>query len=195
MVATITSASDNAFIMAKVAGMSCRFLIDSGAQVNTFTEDMFSAMMMDQIHSKEVYNIKQESDRHLRGYASDSMIRVSATFEAYLYISEDRPIFLEKFYVVHDRQALLGRFTASRYSVLMLGTKVPITKVSFNDASLLPGEIATIDMAERFPKFNIPPVRILYNKALPPCLNVFMNIPQAVKPLVEERLRFQLPQT
>ncbi|XP_062713311.1 uncharacterized protein K02A2.6-like isoform X1 [Aedes albopictus] len=169
--------------------MPCRFLIDSGAQVNTFTEEMFKALMSNEAYSREVFNVKQESDRSLKGYASNDTIRVAATFEAHLFISDDRPTLLEKFYVVQECQALLGRFTAARYSVLMLGIKVPLNTASFSESPWLHGEIAVIDLNEKFPKFNIPPVRIEYNRSEPPCRNVFMNIPQAVKPLVEERLQ------
>lgn len=175
--------------MAKVAGMPCRFLIDSGAQVNTFTLDLFNALMANGEYGRRVFNIKQGSDRSLRGYASDGVIQVSATFEAQLFVSNDRPVLLEKFYVVRELQALLGRITASRYSILMLGTKVPINTYSLGGTSWQNCEVGALSTDEKFPKFNVPPVRIEYNKSEPPCRNVFMNIPPAVKPLVEERLR------
>ncbi|XP_021694281.1 uncharacterized protein LOC110674305 [Aedes aegypti] len=37
---------DEAIITATVSGMPCVFMIDSGAQVNTFTEDMFKQLTM-----------------------------------------------------------------------------------------------------------------------------------------------------
>ncbi|XP_058827225.1 uncharacterized protein K02A2.6-like [Topomyia yanbarensis] len=118
-------------IIAEVAGMRCIFLIDSGAQVNTFTKDMFRKLINDSRYSSGLLNIQYKADRPLKAYASGE-IAVIATFDAKLYISNDRPTFLEKFYVVNE---------------------------------------------------------IYYDKTKPPCRNIFLNIPLAVKPLVEERLQ------
>lgn len=173
-----------------MAGLKCHFLIDSGAQVNTFTEDMFRQIITDDKHRSSLINVKYETDRPLKAYASKGDIEVTATFHAYLFITDDRPILLEKFYVIKELRALLSRATASRYSVLMLGLRVPVHRHAVNMLQCLqPGEIALVTTSERFPKFNIPPVKIFYDKSKPPCRNVFVNVPLAVKPIVEKRLK------
>lgn len=169
--------------------MPCKFLIDSGAQVNTLTESLFRVMVSDPKYSDGVLNVQEKSDRPLKAYASAGEIEVLATFEAYLFISIDRPIYLEKFYVVRELRSLLSRSTATRYSVLLLGIKVPVMVNAVSTVSFLTGEIAAVTMNDSFPKFNIPPVKISYNKSVPPCRNIYLSIPQAVKPLVEERLQ------
>ncbi|XP_062553824.1 uncharacterized protein LOC134219143 [Armigeres subalbatus] len=121
--------SDDNIVSAKVAGMPCEFLIDSGAQVNTFTEKSFSLLMSDDRYKKDIFNLQSGSDRHLKAYATPDGINVVATFEAYLYLSDERPVLIEKFYVVNETRALLGRATATRYSVLLLGLKVPVVTV------------------------------------------------------------------
>lgn len=180
-------------IWAVVAGLKCPFLIDSGAQVNTFTLDMFELIKSDSKHSSELLNVRYDADRSLKAYTTSGEIKVVATFHAHLFISDDRPTLLEKFYVVEEIRALLSRATACRYSVLMLGLRVPIdTYVGTSTDDELhrhAGEIASISAKEVFPKFNIPAVKIYYDKTRPPCRNVFLNIPLAVKPLVEERLQ------
>lgn len=169
--------------------MVCTFLIDSGAQVNTFTEEMFQKLMMNPEFSTEVFNIKNTSDRPLKAYATAKNIEVLATFEAYLFIAENRPMLLEKFYVVRENRALLGRPTATRYSILMLGLKVPVNSTGNRKKLFITvGDIAAIEADKIFPKFNIPPVKIYYDTTRPPCRNVFSNIPLAIKPLVEKRL-------
>ncbi|XP_062558328.1 uncharacterized protein K02A2.6-like [Armigeres subalbatus] len=180
---------DEGNIQATVAGMPCRFLIDSGAQVNTFTEALFRRMISDPNYSVHVFNIQEKSDRTLKAYATIGEIEVLATFEANLFISNDRPVYLEKFYVVRELRSLLGRPTATRYSVLMLGVKVPVSSDQNPTISFLTGEIALVNAKNVFPKFNIPPVKISYNKSVPPCRNVYLSIPQSVRPLVEERLQ------
>lgn len=57
-------------IEAKVAGMECSFLIDSGAQVNTLTEALFLALQSIQEYSDGIFNLKYSSDLPLRAYAS-----------------------------------------------------------------------------------------------------------------------------
>ncbi|XP_058837479.1 uncharacterized protein LOC131693573 [Topomyia yanbarensis] len=189
IIASIAECTDGSIIAARVAGMHCEFLIDSGAQVNTFTEDMFYKLRSNSQYSSGIFNIQKGSDRPLKAYATEGEINVSATFEAYLYISENRPVLLERFYVVKAFRALLSRSTATRYSVLMLGLSVPISVESNTKFCFHFDDIASINMNEKFPKFNIPPVKINYNKAELPCRNIYMNIPQAMKPLVETRLK------
>lgn len=189
VVSSAASSIDDGVIIVKVAGMECEFLIDSGAHVNTFTNDLFRRLMSNVNYSGSVYNLQERADRSLRAYASAGEIPVIATFEAYLFVSEDRPMLMEKFYVVDERRSLLSRPTATRYSVLMLGLKVP---VSFNevriDSRLQSMDILLIDGNKPFAKFNIPPVRIDYNKDVAPCRNIFTNIPLPIKPLVQRRL-------
>ncbi|XP_058814769.1 uncharacterized protein LOC131678572 isoform X2 [Topomyia yanbarensis] len=187
--ATVMEQSKGGLISATVAGMPCQFLIDSGAQVNTFTEDLFIKLKTDQFHKNEIFNLQDKSDRTLKPYASCNVIKVLATFEAFLHITDNRPVLLEKFYVVREIRSLLSRATATRYSVLLLGLSVPVTdEGSMLNIEVNPVAIAPITDQESFPKFNIPPVKISYNKSIAPCRNIFMNIPIAVKPLAKERL-------
>lgn len=184
------SSLHDGIIFAEVAGLRCPFLIDSGAQVNTFTEDLFRKLISDPSYSVGVFNVEKQSDRPLKAYASTGDIDVIATFHAYLFISDNRPTLLEKFYVVKELRALLSRSTASRYSVLMLGLKVPVQPQDVHDdLSLYAGEISAIASDEIFPKFNIPPVKINYDTSKAPCRNIFFNIPLSVKPLVEKRIQ------
>lgn len=188
-VCQIGTSRRDGMITATVAGMPCEFLIDSGAQVNTFTESNFNRIMNDGRYKGEVLNVKTGSDRPLKAYATSKEIPVSATFEANLFITDDRPMYMEKFYVVNETRALLSRSTATRYSVLLLGLNVPVSTVHLDQSTINGREIASVVSSEPFPKFNVPPVKIYYDTSKPPCRNVYLNIPQAVKPLVEERLQ------
>lgn len=153
--AAISRVKDEGIIEATVAGMPCKFIIDSGAQVNTLTENIFRLLLADPKYSEGVFNVQEKSDRALKAYASAGEIEVLATFEAYLFISKERPIYLEKFYVVRELRSLLSRSTATRYSVLLLGIKVPVTINDDYTVSFLTGEIASVNAQEIFPKFNI----------------------------------------
>lgn len=68
------SSTEEGMIEARVAGMECSFLIDSGAQVNTLTEGSFLALQSIQEYSEGIFNLKYSSDLPLRAYASSGMI-------------------------------------------------------------------------------------------------------------------------
>lgn len=185
-VAAIETFRNEGIISAKVAGLTCEFLIDSGAEVNTFTEELFRVLLAEEDYRKEIFNVQDRSDRTLRAYALGDDIPVVATFEASLFISEDRPVLIEKFYVVRESRSLLGKPTASRYSVLMLGLKVPITIGSLTvDVKQSTDQNTFVNAKGPFPKFNVPPVKIRYDKDAVPSRNIFTNIPLALKPLVK----------
>lgn len=73
MLAAIAS-TEAGMIDARVAGMECTFLIDSGAQVNTLTEASFRALQNIQEYSEGIFNLQYGSDLPLRAYASSGIV-------------------------------------------------------------------------------------------------------------------------
>lgn len=189
--------SSDGVITAKVSGMVCQFLIDSGSQVNTVTHTVFKDLIDNVQYSKGLHNIQQGTDRPLKAYAKSDGIHVMCTFEAFLEISDDRPILLEKFYVVKEQRSLLSRATSTRYSVLLLGLKVPVDNGrafgNIDDRWTHIGCIGVVsEEPAQFPKFNIPPIKIPYDTSKPACRNIFTNIPAAMKQAVQQRLEEQV---
>ncbi|XP_050095761.1 uncharacterized protein LOC126577811 [Anopheles aquasalis] len=158
-------------VLGHINSVPILFLIDSGAEVNTVNESIFS-LLMDDEHSREhIFSVTSGSDKSLYAYASAEEVHVENTFVAELFISEDRPRLFEKFYVVRKAKPLLSRDTALRYSVLQLGLKV---------------EIRAISISNEFPKFKMPPVVIEYHKEMPPSRNIYTNIPLPFQALLRE---------
>lgn len=167
----------DAFIIAKVAGVEVLFFIDSGAQVNTLTKACFDKILTS---SENIFDLKYSTDKPLKGYASSTTIQVIATFSANLFISDDRPVLTEKFYVVNETRSLLGFNTASRYSVLVVGLNVPVVENASWPCELNINKIDCLS-SEKFPMFNIAPVSLRYNKDIAPARNIFTHIPPAFK--------------
>lgn len=168
-----------------VSGLKVSFLIDSGAEVNTVGDDTYQALMSnDQCKAGLIY-LKEGSDKPLRAYATSEQIEVVATFVAELFITNDRPSLMEKFYVIKNARALLGRNTAVRYSVLQLGLNVPICPSMQTNVR---GEVYTVAISEHFPKFCMAPVVLRYDKSMPPSRKIFTNIPPAFRAETERRL-------
>lgn len=113
----------------------------------------------------------------MRAYASHREIHVIATFSAKLYVSQDRPVCLEKFYVVEEMRSLLSFGTAARYSLLDIGLRVPVGgfgNIWKIELAMVKGLITSV--TKEFPKFNVPPVLLYYNKDMPPARNVYRLI-------------------
>lgn len=180
----------DAIISAKVAGVEISFFIDSGAQVNTITKHYFDEILANEVSAGQLRDLRFSTDKPLRAYASDVNIDVVAQFSAELYISEDRPVFMETFYVVDEIRALLGFNTATRYSVLAVGLNVNVCKWTEDPWKCELGNIRTVTTSplKQFPKFNIPPVRLSYDKEMPPARNVYTHIPPAFKDQTTQKL-------
>lgn len=183
---------NGAIIEAKVAGVTVEFLIDSGAHVNTLTKAKFDEILTNTRAASKVLALTYSTDKPLKAYATDGHIKVIANFFAELYISEDRPIMVEKFYVLNEQKALLGFNTAIRYSVLDIGLDVPVRHHRLLSAQ---GDANSINCAQQvaisdqFPKFNIPAVSLKYDKEMPPARNVYTHIPAAFKEATRQKLQ------
>ena len=179
-------AANNEIVVGIVAGVEIPFLIDSGADVNTVGGEVFDMLMSNDSSKLGLFCVKEGSDKPLKAYAAKEEIQVIATFVAELVISDDRPRLMEKFYAIRNARSLLGRTTAIRYSVLQLGLDVPIHPEWY---SSYPGEIRSLSMVKEFPKFNVNPVVINYDKSMPPSRRIFTCIPPAFRAETDRRLK------
>lgn len=185
---------NDAYINARVGNIAVKFFIDSGAQVNTITKTSFDELLASTDSDSNIHALQYSSDKRLKAYASDNEIHVIANFSAELFISHDRPIMVEKFYVVDEERALLGFNTAVRYSVLSVGLAVPVHTSYPSDPwkcelkISICSELQTFSPVEEFPSFNVPPVSLSYDKSMPPSRNVYTHIPAAYKILTKQKL-------
>lgn len=178
-----------ATVVGSVAGVLVKFMIDSGADVNTVDIDVFDQLMNNDPMHSPIFGLKKGTDKPLKAYATPEPIPVIATFVAELFITPDRPRLLEKFYVIQGAKPLLCRGTATRYSLLRMGLEVPVRNALGSDKfHMLPSELNVNSTQTEFPKFNVPPVLLTYDKSMPPSRNIFTSIPPAFKEETERRL-------
>lgn len=178
-----------AYVAAYVAGIEVVFFIDSGAQVNTITQESFNAILSDETAKQNLQELSYESDKPLRAYATQGSIDVVATFSAEVFVSEDRPTTIEKFYVVQESRSLLGFKTATRYSLLAIGLNVPVKDNREPDWRCeLSVHSVQSDKTTEFPKFNVPPVCLSYDSSVPPSRNVYTHIPAGYRELTMRKL-------
>lgn len=167
-----------------LAGIPFSFLIDSGAEVNTITTEMYEALLKNSQNRMVKWNM--ESDRRrLLAYGSSEPLPVAATFYTDLYINEWRPHGEEKFYVIKgSKRALLSRGTALRYSVLQVGLSVPIQSLQ----SVTIDAIDSNKASKIFPKFNIPPVTLNIDPLIAPHRSTYASIPFAWRDAARKRI-------
>lgn len=96
----------SAYVTAYVAEVEVLYFIDSGAQVTTITSDSFNAILQSEAGRSNLHELTYGSDKSLRGYASQGYIDVKATFSVELFVSDERPKTIDKFYVVRESKAL-----------------------------------------------------------------------------------------
>ena len=132
-----------------------------------------------------MHNIQYEADRTLKAYAVCTW-KCSGNWDLRSYRRTDQYSWTN--YVSSRRLQLLGRPTATRYCVLLLGLQVPVTSDTSRNCQGQGFDIAVVCCEKAFPKFDIPPVVIRYDKTKSSCRNIFFIIPIAVKLRVEIRL-------
>lgn len=180
---------DDAFVVGRVAGTRIVFFVDSGAQVNTVTKTQFKKMLEKESSRNKLVDLSYTTDIKLRAYAASTNIKVLATFSGELHVSKNRPAYIEKFYVVDEGRALLGFNTATRYSLLIVGLTIPVHDSSWPCEFALVNSVANV---KEYPKFNVPPVVLYYDKQMPPARNVYTHIPVAYKELAKRKLEEML---
>lgn len=174
-------------------------LIDSGAAVNVITEEQFEKMLRSDKFKDKVFDVQKGPSIKLKAFAQSTTLEVIATFMANLWVTHDRPQLFEKFYVIRNAsRALLGSDSAKRCGVLLVGLKVPIglsnrsRQISdqYNDKLLL--HVSAEKEGEKFPKFNMNPVKINIDSTIPPSRKTYNCIERAFEERTDERLRQML---
>lgn len=175
-------------VLCKIAGMEISALIDSGAAVNVVTEKQFVTMTQNEVFKDHVYNVQKGSKNTLKAFAQSTSLEVVATFDAELWVSHNRPKRYEKFYVIKNAsRALIGRDTAIKHHVLMIGLNLPVIK---DKCSCL--QVNAVECGGEFPKFAMSPVKIILKKNVHPKRNTYCNISPAFREATDQRLQEML---
>lgn len=177
---TAETVENDHLIKCFVAGNPIKLMIDSGSSVNTVHEKFYEKIL--KIAKDRILTSSTETNKNLFAYAGASPLEIVAKFRTDLFIDDIRPHGLETFYVIKQaKQGLLGRHTSLRYSVLQLGIDVRVPK-SIQILSVISSNQST------FPKFNLPPVKLVIDESVKPRRFTYTNIPFAYSELTRKRL-------
>lgn len=154
-----------------------RFLIDSGADVNTIGGDDWKTLENEfQSGNAKLKLIQVSNEGGLQSYASSKPISVGCAFKAKIeVVGCHKPSVAAEFYVIgQGSRSLLGRSTASDLKLLKVG-------VSVNSCE-------KVKQANKFPKVPGVLVKFSVDASTPPTKNAYYNVPAAYRESARAKL-------
>ncbi|XP_058458875.1 uncharacterized protein K02A2.6-like [Malaya genurostris] len=151
-----------------------KFLIDSGATINTVTNLVWEKLIAS---NARIFKKKFKCDRQFIAYASEEPLRVIAIFEAWITINETKPKNYAELFVIQGAQkCLLSKRTAEDLKILKVGL-----------------EVQTITQKKvEFPKFPNVQVKLSIDYTVPPRKLAYLRIPVALENKVSQKLQEML---
>lgn len=153
--------------------MSCMFMIDSGSDVNTISEDDFRTLR--KRHKNSEINLTNlrigDGMKRITAYGSAKPLEILATFWATMKIREKKSLSMLKFFVIKGgTKSLLGRRSAMDMGVLKLGLTIFSIEIKpMNDTNKIfpnvPGEL----------------VHFSIDKSITPTRNAYYSVPAAYR--------------
>lgn len=157
----------------KIGGIEVPMTIDSGADANIISLEMWEKMKAAQV---EVHHSTESVDRVLRAYASEKALNVTGMFTAEIQAGPNKVN--AEFYVVEGgSQCLLGEKTASELRVLKIGF-----------------DVAAIESSGTFPKMRGILLEIPIDTSVQPIQQPYRRPPIALESLIEQKLKYLLEQ-
>lgn len=161
-------AKSNGSILCHIDNVPVEFLIDSGASINTVTEDVWNVLNE---KNANIFKKKFECDRRFHAYASSEPLDVLAIFEAWIHINPSKPNTYAEFFVVKEaRKCLLSKRTSEELRVLKVGLDVLHV-----DTNLKP-----------FPRFPGILVKLAIDQTIPPKKLAYLRVPAAMEKKVNK---------
>lgn len=152
------------------------FLIDSGAAINTITENVWTELQRNKV---DVFQRHARCHRQFSSYASNKPLRILAVLESKISVNPSNPTTFAEFFVIEGaNKSLLSKTTAEELNVLRVGLDVHQVDESVNP----------------FPKFPNVQVKLSVDPSIPPRKVAYLRIPEALKQKVDEKIQEMLQQ-
>ncbi|XP_055623626.1 uncharacterized protein K02A2.6-like [Toxorhynchites rutilus septentrionalis] len=161
---------NDGIITCKIDQHPVDFLIDSGAAINTITEQVWERLVN---VNATLFKKRFHCDRKYLAYATQEPLQVLVIFEAWISINESKPKSYAEFFVIEGSQkSLLSKRTAEDLKVLKVGLEVQHISAK----------------SESFPKFPNVQVKLSIDKRVPPRKIAYLRIPVAMEKKVDQKL-------
>lgn len=142
-------------ILCQIDNVRVEFLIDSGASINTVTENVWNELNK---KNASIFKKKYKCDRQFHAYASSEPLDVSAIFEAWISVNPSKPKTYAEFFVVKEaRKCLLSKRTSEELRVLKVGLDVLHVDTNVKPFPKFPGVLVKLSIDQ-----TVPPMKIAY---------------------------------
>lgn len=184
---------DPRLVTCKIGSEKLKFLVDSGASVNTMTIKGWESIQRNCRTS--VLDVVLEPKNVLKGYACNEPLELECSFRAFICLpNKTTPSKLAKFFVVRGTNIpLLSYSTAVDLKLLNIKGDTydrqgicPTCDLRINVLRL---DNKLIESNEKFPKVPMEPVKFRIDEAVVPKQIIRYNIPKAFERHVNERLQ------
>lgn len=161
---------DDGVITCNINKCPVAFLIDSGAAINTVTEQDWDKISKS---GAKIYNKRYDCDRQFTAYACQEPMRILMVFEAWVSINESKPKSYAEFFVIKGaKKSLLCKRTAEELKVLKVGLDVSNIEVK----------------RDAFPKFPNVQVKLSIDPKVTPRKVAYLRIPVAMEEKVDQKI-------
>ncbi|XP_058820776.1 uncharacterized protein LOC131682958 [Topomyia yanbarensis] len=161
---------NDGMITCKIDQFPVVFLIDSGAAINTITEQDWQKLIKS---GAKIYKQRYDCDRQFTAYACQEPLKVLMIFEAWVSINECKPRSYAEFFVVQRaKKSLLCKRTAEDLKVLKVGLDVSNIEVK----------------SDAFPKFPNVQVKLSIDPNVPQRKVAYLRIPVAMEERVDQKI-------
>ena len=179
------SFTDPRLVDCVIGTVSVKFLIDSGATVNTITVESWNQIKKN--CRSVIYDLVAYPEEILKAYGQENSLDVECSFWAYIGIPNREKLQSAKFFVVKGTQlALLGFETSQKLDLVRVGLPLKIGEGCYRqkyEAFRLTAE------TREFPKVRSDPIKFRIDESVTPSQIIRYNIPKAFENATNERLR------
>lgn len=194
---------DPRFVTCSIGTENVKFLVDSGASVNTITSFEWGSIKRN--CRTVIQDVVIHPEEILRSYGNRNPLDVECSFQAYVGVTdEDQPAHLARFFVVRGTHlSLLGYETARRLNLLRIGyVRRNESWVNFTEVNNIASgardkgdsghgvpKSGNSPAVKEFPKIPLGGVRFKVDESVTPKQIIRYNIPKAFEGATNERLR------
>ncbi|XP_055602843.1 uncharacterized protein K02A2.6-like [Uranotaenia lowii] len=168
------NASSSGIITCFIDQLPVTFLIDSGAAINTVTEEIWKQLVDS---NAKLFKKRHQCDRVFTAYASQKPLQINNIFEAWISINESKPRNYAEFFVIQGaHKCLLSKRTAEDLKVLKVGLDVQHVGLKQN----------------AFPKFPNVQIKLSIDRSVVPRKITYLRIPVAMEEKVDKKIQQML---
>lgn len=171
-------------IFCDIGGLRVKFLIDSGARINTVGESVWAELeRLRERGQATITDVVHKPLKVVRAYATRKPLEVVASFKTHIMVLDcEKPPSSDEFYVIKNaEQSLLSSDTAKKLKLLKVGVDV-------NAINLKEDQRETDPSATEFPKIPNFQLKFDINENEPPVKVMDYKVPLALEEAVHKRI-------